>query len=141
MTANESLNLSLQVNDLLKTDLSHVFHDDIPFEVIENHARELNPESRDRIFTPCNVIVTMLLSATKEDKSLQEALNTFKLVFEHDAQKVFDAESKRLEQEKLMTVKSGKEQGVLKNTCPVCSKVTKSLCQRVHPGFQLHEQG
>jgi hypothetical protein len=100
MTANESLNLSLQVNDLLKTDLSHVFHDDIPFCLIENQARELNPESRDRIFTPGNVLLTMLLSATKEDKSLQEALNTFKLVFEHNSQKVYEAEAKQLEQEK-----------------------------------------
>jgi len=53
-----------------------VFHDDIPFELIEKQACELMPDtctvyevrgSRDRIFTPCNVILTMLLSATKED--------------------------------------------------------------------------
>jgi hypothetical protein len=101
MTSNESLNLSLQVNDLLKTDLSHVFFDDIPFDLIETHARELIPDSRDRIFTPTSVIATMLLSATKEDKSLQEAVNTFKLVFEHNAQKVSDAEAIQLEQEKI----------------------------------------
>jgi hypothetical protein len=101
MTANESLNLSLQVHDLLKTDLSHVFHEDIPFELIEKQTREVMPDSRDRIFTPCNVILTMLLSATKEDKSIQEGLNTFKLVFENDCQKVFQAESLQLEQEKI----------------------------------------
>jgi hypothetical protein len=101
MTANESLQLSLQVHDLLKTDLSHVFHEDIPFELIEKQARELMPESRDRIFTPCNVILTMLLSATKEDKSMQEALNTFKLVFENECQKVFQEEAQQLEQEKV----------------------------------------
>jgi hypothetical protein len=86
---------------LLKTDLSHAFYDDIPFEQIEQHARELNPDSRDRIFTPSNIIVAMLLSATKADKSLQEALNTFKLVFEHSSQKVFEAEAKTLELEKI----------------------------------------
>jgi len=101
MTANESLNLSLQVYDLLKTDLSHVFYEDIPFELIEKQARELMPDSRGRIFTPCNVILTMLLSATKEDKSIQEALNTFKLVFENDCQKVFQEETLQLEQEKI----------------------------------------
>jgi hypothetical protein len=101
MTANESLNLSLQINDLLKSDLSHVFHAHIPFDLIEKHTRETLPDSRDRIFTPCNVILTMLLSATKEDKSFQSALNTFKLVFEHNSQKVIDAESERLEQEKI----------------------------------------
>jgi len=101
MTANESLNLSLQVNDLLKSDLSHVFHEDIPFELIEKQALELMPDSRDRVFTPCNVILTMLLSATKEDKSMQEALNTFKLVFENDCKKVFQEEVRQLEQEKI----------------------------------------
>ena len=41
MTANESLNLSTQVYDLLKTDLSHVFHDEVPFDLIEKQSREL----------------------------------------------------------------------------------------------------
>ena len=101
MTANESLKLSLQIKDLLKTDLSHVFHEDIPFDLIENQVRELSPNSRERIFTPCNVLLTMLLSATKEDKSLQEGLNTFKAVFEHNSQKVFQAEALQLQQEKI----------------------------------------
>jgi len=101
MTANESLKLSLQVHDLLKSDLSHVFQEDIPFEQIEKQARDLMPDSRDRIFTPSNVILTMLLSATKEDKSMQEALNTFKLVFENECQKVFQEEVRQLEQEKI----------------------------------------
>ena len=101
MTANESLNLSTQVYDLLKTDLSHVFHDEVPFDLIEKQSRELAPDSRDRIFTPCNVILTMLLSATKEDKSLQEGLNTFKLVFERNCKQVQKAEAEQLEQEKI----------------------------------------
>jgi hypothetical protein len=100
MTANESLNLSLQIKDLLKTDLSHVFQEDLPFDLIEHQSRELSPNSRDRIFTPCNVLLTMLLSATKEDKSLQEGLNTFKTVFEHNSQKVLQAEAEQLDQEK-----------------------------------------
>jgi hypothetical protein len=101
MTANESLNMSIQIYDLLKTDLSHVFHEYIPVDLIEHQARELKPNSRERIFTPCNVILTMLLSATREDKSLQEALNTFKVVFEYNSQKVFQEEALRLEQEKI----------------------------------------
>jgi hypothetical protein len=101
MTANESLKLSLQVHDLLKTDLSHVFHEDIPFDLIEKQAQAVMPGSRDRIFTPCNIILTMLLSATKEDKSIQEGLNTFKLVFENNCKKVSQEEARQLEQEKI----------------------------------------
>ena len=91
--------------------VSHVLYEDIPFDLVETHARELNPDGRDRIFTPTNVIATMLLSATKEDKSLQEALNTFKLVFEHNTQKVFEAEAKQLEQEEIEDSQSEKRSG------------------------------
>jgi len=34
-------------------------------------------------------------------KSIQEALNTFKIVFENECQKVFQAETRQLEQEKM----------------------------------------
>ena len=111
MTANESFNLSLQINDLLKTDLSHVFQEDIPVDLIENQALELMPGSRERVFTACNVLLTMLLSATKEDKSLQEGLNTFKTVFEHHCKQVQQAESEQLEQEKIKDSLSPKKPG------------------------------
>jgi hypothetical protein len=101
MTANESLNLSTQISDLLKSDLLHVFKEDVPVDLIDNHALKVMPESRDRVFTPCNVILTMLLSATQEDKSLQNGLNIFKTVFEHNSKEVLHVETKQLEHEKL----------------------------------------
>jgi hypothetical protein len=100
MTANESLKLSVQIKDLLKTDLSHVFSEDIPVNLIENIAREVMSGSRERVFTPCNTILTMLLSATQEDKSLQNGLNMFKTVFEHNSKKVLQIEAEQLHQEK-----------------------------------------
>jgi len=87
MTANESLILSTQIKDLLQTDLLHVFYDDVPIELIDKQARDLNTDSRDRVFTPCNVILTMLLTSTQEDKSLQNGLNIFKSVFESNIRK------------------------------------------------------
>ena len=94
----------------VQAHVSHVFREDIPFDLIEKQSIELMPNSRDRIFTPGNVIASMLLSATKEDtctvyevrgKSIQEALNSFKLVFEYNCQKVFTAEAIKLEQAKI----------------------------------------
>ena len=49
MTANESLNLSLQIKDLLKQDLFNFFHTDIPVDLIEEQAHMLNPNIRERI--------------------------------------------------------------------------------------------
>ena len=101
MTANESLRLSLQIKNLLQSDLLHVFKDDVPVNLIETKARSLKTESRERIFTPCNVILTMLLSATQEDKSLQNGLNMFKAVFESNSRKAVHIEAAQLHQEKI----------------------------------------
>ena len=43
----------------------------------------------------------MLLSATREDKSLQNGLNIFKTVFEHNGKDIVDAEAAQLAQEKM----------------------------------------
>jgi hypothetical protein len=102
MTANESLHLSSQIKDLLHTDLLPFFHEDVPVSQIEDRAREIMPESRDRIFTPCNVLLTMLLSATQEDKSIQNGLNIFKSVFEHHNQTLIRRETEQLQQEELI---------------------------------------
>jgi len=101
MTANESLKLSTQIKDLLKSDLSHAFYGDVPVELIEKQAHEIMPESRERIFTPSNILLTMLLSATQEDKSIQNGLNIFHAVFEHNRRKVLQSEAEQLYQEKI----------------------------------------
>jgi hypothetical protein len=100
MTANESLSLSLQFKELVKTDLSHVFRTNLPVDLIEDRVSRETPQSRDCIFTPTNVFFTMLLSAIQEDKSLQHGLNLFKLVFESRSREILQAEEVLLEQEK-----------------------------------------
>jgi len=101
MTPNDSLILSLQIKDLLKTDLLHAFQEDIPFEEIEHQVQEVMTGMRDRVFTPSNTILTMLLSSIQEDKSLQHGLNIFKSVFESRCKEVLEAEAEQLHQEKI----------------------------------------
>jgi len=100
MTANESLTLSLQFKELVRTDLSHAFQEQVPVEQIEDWVNKAMPQSRECIFTPTNVISTMLLSAIQEDKSLQNGLNIFKTVFETRSRELFQAEEMLLKEEK-----------------------------------------
>jgi len=100
MTSNESLKLSLQFKELVRTDLSHVFQDQMPAEQISEWVSEAMPQRRDCIFTPTNVISTMLLSAIQEDKSMQNGLNLFKLVFESRSRELLQTEETLLEAEK-----------------------------------------
>jgi hypothetical protein len=93
MTSNESLKLSIQFKELLQQDLLHVFSEHLPIKIIEEQADKVMVSSRQRIFTPCNTILTMLVSAVQEDKSLQNACNIFKEVFERRNKELVDAEA------------------------------------------------
>ena len=100
MTANESLKLSLQFKELVRTDLSHAFQENMPVELIDEWVRDEMPQSRECIFTPANVICTMLLSAIQEDKSLQNGLNLFKTVFASRSRELLQTEEVLLKEEK-----------------------------------------
>jgi hypothetical protein len=97
---------------MLKSDLSHSFSDCLPVDLIESKARAVNPKSRDCVFTPVNVILTMLLTAIQEDKSIQNGLNLFKSVFESDCLIAGRQEEIQLAAEKLrdsqMPLKAGR---------------------------------
>jgi hypothetical protein len=99
MTSNESLILSLQFKDLLQTDLLHAFREELPIEMIDQQAQEAMQGTRDRVFTPCNTILTMLVSAIQEDKSLQQGFNIFKEVFEQRSRELVQAEAEHLRQQ------------------------------------------
>jgi len=112
MKANESLQLSLRFKDMLASDLSHAFAAYIPSGMIEEKASSLKPKSRNCVFTPANVILTMLLTAIQEDKSLQSGLNLFKTVFESNSHLIFQEEAYQLNAEKIkdsqLPVKAGR---------------------------------
>ena len=93
MTPNESLNLSIQFKELLQHDLLHAFSDHLPVKIIDEQADKVMKASRQRVFTPCNTVLTMLVSAVQEDKSLQNACNIFKEVFERRNKELVDAEA------------------------------------------------
>jgi hypothetical protein len=100
MEANESLSLSLRFKEMLKSDLSHAFLDDLPVQLIEEKACSVMQSSRECIFTPVNTILTMLLTSIQEDKSLQNGLNLFKSVFEPKCKDLLQKDKAQLAAEK-----------------------------------------
>ena len=112
MEANESLQLSLRFNEMLASDLSHAFAEYLPSGMIEEKASLLKPKSRNCVFTPTSVILTMLLTAIQEDKSLQSGLNIFKTVFESNSHIIYQEEADQLNAEKIkdsqLPVKAGR---------------------------------
>jgi hypothetical protein len=111
MKSNESLSLSLSLKETLKSDLSHAFSEYLPLDLLEEQAMKVMPKSRDRIFTPANTVLTMLLTSIQEDKSLQNGLNIFKTVFETRCREVIQKESVALEEEKSADSQEARKQG------------------------------
>ena len=101
MKVNESLRLSLLLQEMLRSDLSHSFSKNIPVSLIEEKSSSVNPESRACVFTPVNTVLTMLLAAIQEDKSLQNGLNLFRTVFESDCAFLMQVEANRIAAEKM----------------------------------------
>jgi hypothetical protein len=111
MTSNESFKLSFEIKNLLQTDLLHAFEKAVPVDLIEQKAREANPAFRDCVYTPCNTVLIMLLSAIQEDKSLQNSLNIFKNVFEQRCGEVIQSEAEKLRQEQSADIQTVRKRG------------------------------
>jgi hypothetical protein len=75
MTLNYSLQLTAQIQELIQGDLSGLFKTFLPEEKITNYPSKI--ERRNRIYTDSTTLLTMITSATQEDKSLQNSVNTF----------------------------------------------------------------
>jgi hypothetical protein len=101
MEINESFRLSMRFHEMLKSDLSHAFSGYLPVEQIEEKARSIKRNGRDRIFTPVNTVLTMLLTSLQEDKSLQNGLNLFKQVFESNCTIILQEEELELSTQRI----------------------------------------
>lgn len=101
MTPNRSLAISMELKKLMRTDLLRNIDDDFPFELIEKYEHSVSgKQKRDRVFNAENTLLTMIISALCEDKSLKQAVNIFKEVFELKGQQLLAEETFRTEQEK-----------------------------------------
>lgn len=74
MKANCSLSITNKINRQLQKDLSGAFYEMIPFEELSKIKSKHN---RDRIYNTENTMLTMLLTMTEEDKSLQNSVNIY----------------------------------------------------------------
>src|ERR1019366_8798277 len=106
MTPNHSLDLSLQLQNLIRTDLLQQISMEFPFELIEsnpdNHRDKEGPKKRDRVFNNGNTLLTMLVTAVNEDKSLKQSVNIFKEIFESRGEHMVQKEKEELENKRLI---------------------------------------
>lgn len=95
MTPNRSLALSIELKELMRTDLLKNIDSDFPFQLIEQN--DSGAVTRDRVYNTENTLLTMILSAFNEDKSLKHAVNIFKEVFEYKGIQMQELENKQIQ--------------------------------------------
>jgi hypothetical protein len=72
MTENISLQLSLQFREALQTNPTSGFQYDFPMSEVTNYVNTvMKGKVRNTVYTNENTLFTMLLTAIREDKSLQ----------------------------------------------------------------------
>jgi len=82
MKENKSLELSTKIQLAIREGLLGPILKVFPSEVIKKHSQEKS-KRRNRVYTLENTILSMVMAATAEDKTLQRSVMTFKQIFEH----------------------------------------------------------
>src|SRR5580658_441443 len=104
MTPNHSLGLSLQLQNLIRTDLLQQISMEFPFNMIETGSDKEASKKRDRVFSDTNTLLTMLVTAVNEDKSLKQSVNIFKQIFEGRCGDILKKEKEELERQRLADI-------------------------------------
>jgi hypothetical protein len=111
MTPNHSLDLSLQLQNLIQTDLLQQISMEFPFKLIEAGNNKGGTKKRDRVFNDSNTLLTMLVTAVNQDKSLKQSVAIFKEIFESRGERIVQIERDELESARLRDNTADKKMG------------------------------
>jgi len=100
MTPNESLTATVRLQELLRTDLLQPLTTLFPSELVSSFKAKHQSTKRDRVFTDENTLLTMIVSAVQEDKTLQQSVKIFSQIFEQRAAQVRREEAEMLLEQK-----------------------------------------
>ena len=103
MTPNLSLLKSNQLKEFLRIDYLKSLRGVFPFEVIDNYDKK---GTRDRVYSTENTIMTMVYSSTMADKTLENAVDIFKQIHDHQKERIVQNAKDAIEQEKAEDIKN-----------------------------------
>jgi len=108
MKENKSLEISTKIQVAIREGLLGPILKVFPSNVIEKYSQEKS-KRRNRVYTLENTILSMVMAATAEDKTLQRSVMTFKQIFEHKvAEEVKRQEDENKKAEEAIRANTGK---------------------------------
>src|SRR3954471_22863849 len=111
MTPNRSLALTVALQNIIRTDLLQLITEDFPFDIIESYKSKAGQLKRDRVYNEENTLLTMLVSAVHQDKSLEQSVMIFRKVFENRSNEITKWEAGRLAQVREQEAGNDKKRG------------------------------
>ena len=88
MKLNRSLAISNQIQDCKAGDIIGIMEKEFPLSVLSHIS--LETESRKRVFTINNTLLTMLLTSTQQDKTLKNSVDLYYMIHQQHKQQVAD---------------------------------------------------
>lgn len=98
MTPNKSLELSCRIQNLMSQDMLQFLQPLFPIDTVKEYERENQAnKKRNRVYTAENTLMTMVVTAVQNDKSLQNSVNIFQEVFKRNCESVLKSEQERID--------------------------------------------
>jgi hypothetical protein len=98
MTPNKSLELSCRIQNLMSQDMLQFLQPIFPIDTVKEFEKEQQTgKKRNRVYTAENTLMTMVVTAVQNDKSLQNSVNIFQEVFKRNCKSVIRLEQKRID--------------------------------------------
>lgn len=98
MKQNRSLAISTTLQKFRSANIIGALEKEFPMSVLEEYTNDKN--NRERVFTPANTLLTMVLTSVQEDKTLQNSVNLFYFIHQRLHQEALLVENQRVEKER-----------------------------------------
>ena len=135
MTANYSMQLSTEIKDMMRSDISGLLKEYYPMNVLENSFN--NPKKRNRVYNDETTLLTMIITSVQEDKSLQNSVNIYSEIHKDNIGKINTRLEELRKQEQTEDIKKPKKAGRPKE---YKSKVAKSKLHEVSSNTSAYTQ-
>lgn len=109
MKLNRSLGVTHKIREFSVGTVLQSLEAEFPKDLVVRAAQDY--EGRDRVYTPLNTLLTMVLSSTQQDKSLQNSVELFSSIHERHRALKYEELSHQLELEKQQYLTTPKKPG------------------------------
>ncbi len=111
MTPNASLGMSYCMKEMMRSDVLQFIEPLFPVAAIHSYVPKSEKKRRDRIFNAENTLLTMVITAIQEDKSLQNSVNLFQEVFHRSQQESLRQATAQMQQLQVASAQSVRKRG------------------------------